>query len=457
MKKSLQKDFKESSIMFGSTVKWVSLAIFVGIVVGSATAVFLELLDAGCAASEKINRYYFLMPIAFFISSYVILKLAPDAEGHGTEKVIQAIHQKSGKIDIKVVPVKLFATLITIIFGGSAGKEGPCAQIGAGIASFFSKIFKMDEMDRKKFVVCGVSAGFAGVFGTPVAGAVFAAEVLYVGKFSYVVLLPSLIASYVSYFVNKYLGIHHHTYMINFAKSNEIKMFINMIVFGIFIGLVAMLFIRILTIIEESFAEKMNIYKPLKGIIGGVIIVLIVIIAGGNTEFIGLGTGVIDKAISGDKIMSGSFIVKMFTTSITLGSGGSGGILTPIFYIGATAGNTWAQIIHGNIALFTSVGMVAFLAACANTPLAAIIMAMELFGINVASYASVACVISYLMVGHKSVYPTQILAISKSASLNMGRDCEVREAKDIKIVNNKSRVLDKITKVNNDSCDNIKN
>jgi H+/Cl- antiporter ClcA len=433
--------------MCGSTVKWVSLAIFIGIVVGAATAVFLKLLHVGCTASERINRYYILMPIAFFVSSYTILKLAPDAEGHGTEKVIQAIHQKSGKIDIKVVPVKLFTTIITIMFGGSAGNEGPCTQIGGGIASFLSKLFKMDEMDRKKFVVCGVSAGVAGVFGTPVAGAVFAVEILYIGKFSYIVLLPSLIASYVSCFVNKYLGINYHTYIINFTKANEIKMFFNMIVFGIFIGLIAMLFIRIFTIIEEIFIEKIKLYKPLKGVIGGGLIVLIVIIAGGNTEFIGLGTSVIDEAISGNEIMPISFIMKMFTTSITLGSGGSGGILTPIFYIGATAGNVWAQLIHGNIALFTSIGMVAFLAACANTPLASIIIAMELFGINIATYASVACVISYLMVGHKSVYPTQILAITKSQSLNMDMNCEIQEAKNIKIVSNKSRILDKITDI----------
>lgn len=449
MKKVVQKDFKEGSIMCASVIKWILLAIFVGIIVGGATAVFLKLLDVGCIfVSSKWNYYYLVMPFAFFISSYTILKLAPDAEGHGTEKVIQAIHQNSGKIDIKVVPIKLFATLITIIFGGSAGKEGPCAQIGAGLASSLSNLFKMNSLDRKKFVICGVSAGFAGVFGTPIAGAVFAAEVLYVGKFSYVVLLPSLISSYISYFVNKYLGIHHHTYLINTGSTNEIKMFINMIIFGAFIGIVGMIFIRVLTSIEEFFAHKINLYKPLKGLIGGGILVLIVFMFKGNTDFIGLGTNVIDKAIAGNKVHGISFIVKMVTTSVTLGSGGSGGILTPIFYIGATAGNIWAQLINANIAVFTAIGMVAFLAACANTPLAAIIMAMELFGVEVASYASIACAVSYLLVGHKSVYPTQILAITKSASLDVAVDCEVKEAKEVKVASNESKIIYKIANRN---------
>jgi len=454
MKKSLLRDFAEGTVMIVSTFKWIVLAIFIGGIVGGTTAGFLKLLEMSCNITSQIWKYYYLlMPAAFFLSSLMVVKVAPDAEGHGTEKVIQAIHQKSGKIDFKVIPIKLFSTIVTIMFGGSAGKEGPCAQIGGGIASFFSGIFKMDKIDRKKLVVCGVSAGFAGVFGTPVAGAVFAAEVLYVGKFSYSVLLPSLIASYVSYFVNIFLGVHHVAYSIDFTMNNNVKMFANMIIFGVFMGLVAMIFIRVLMLIEHFFEEKFNIYKPLKGIIGGAFIVLLIFVLSGNTDAIGLGTNIIDNAIEGNCVGAGDFIIKMFTTSITLGSGGSGGILTPIFYIGATAGNVWGQLIHGNIGLYSAIGMVALLAACANTPLAAIIMSMELFGVEAASFASIACVVSYLIVGHKSVYPTQIIAFSKSESIDMKMECEIREANKFKISGKYKYVIfnEIVQKVNKES------
>lgn len=435
MRKKLKMDFVEQTLLLCSTIKWIALAILAGVLVGSITAIFLKILHIGEHSMTTWRYYYLLMPLAFFLSSLLVVKLAPDAEGHGTEKVIEAIHQQEGKIDIKVIPIKLLATLITLLSGGSAGKEGPCAQIGAGIASYFANLLRINNsIDRKRFVVCGISAGFAGVFGTPIAGAVFAAEVLYVGRFTYIVFLPSLIASYVSCMINEHFGVEHINYTISFTSSPSLNMFLHMILFGVFIGSLAMIFIRILNMIEE-YIHNVPIYKPYKGIIGGLILILIVFLTG-STNYIGLGTEIINDSISGNNVGVLSFILKMFTTSVTLGSGGSGGILTPIFYIGATAGNTWGQLINMNISLFSAIGMVAFLSACTNTPIAAILIAMELFGIEVASYASISCVISYLMVGHKSVYPSQILVVNKSPSIDHSNiNCEIGQVKEITINN----------------------
>ncbi|WP_461207145.1 chloride channel protein [Clostridium sp. DL1XJH146] len=449
MRKKCKDVILEEYILISSMIKWIVLATIVGVVVGLASGGFLKLLDFSIGSLNKINYYYLLMPIAFFLSAFIIVKLAPEAEGHGTEKVIEAIHKRSGKIDIKVVPVKLVATVITIAAGGSAGKEGPCAQIGAGLASYFAKILKMDGLDRKRLVVCGVSAGFAGVFGTPIAGAIFAAEVLYVGKFSYIVLLPSLIASYISYFVNDFIGVQHHKYNIDAFVTQPVNIFFRMLLFGAFIGVVCLMFIEIISIVEYLFNKKLNISKPKKGLLGGLILIVIVLLFKGNTEFIGLGSSVINNSLSGTSTSGYNFFMKMITTSITLGSGGSGGILTPIFYIGATAGNAWASLLNLNISIYSAVGMVAALAACANTPIAAIIMAMELYGVNTASYASVACVVSYLIVGHKSVYPTQILAVLKTNSLDFEKDVEIgiRQKLEIKRVPFRKKIpLKKIDK-----------
>jgi H+/Cl- antiporter ClcA len=395
-----------------NTLKWFFLAIIAGILVGFASSFFLLALEHGINWFSRINHYYLAIPFAF-IASYLIIKtFAPEAKGHGTEKVIEAIHKRYGLIDFKVVPVKLVATLITIISGGSAGKEGPCAQIGAGVASTFARIFKMSKRNRKRFVLCGVGAGFAAVFGTPIAGAMFAGEVVYVGKFSYKELMPVLIASYFSFIISQYLGVSHLNYTIHFAVNSKVSIVFDMLFLGIFMGILAILFIYLLNFIEKT-AKKAQISPYAKAFIGGSLLVIIVFLTK-STDFIGLGTHVIDSALEGNKIGGVSSFMKMFTTSVTLGTGGSGGILTPIFYIGSTGGNLWGQIVGGNLSFFSAVGMCAFLAATTNTPLAAILIAFELFGIETGTYGAIACIVSYLIVGHLSVYPSQILSENKT-------------------------------------------
>lgn len=453
MKHKSREHLAEELILIFTLFKWLFLSLFIGAAAGAATAGFLTLLDAGTGAVSGYSFMLFLLPVAFFLSSLLIIKLAPTAEGHGTEKVIQAIHRNHGKIDVKVVPVKLLATLITLIPGGSAGKEGPCAQIGGGIASMFAGLFRMTPEDRQHLVICGVSAGFAGVFGTPIAGAIFAAEVLYVGKFSYAVMLSALFSSYISYFVNQALGIAHHNFLIQLTGVDNFLMVWKMLVFGIFIGLTAILFIKILRETEKLFHQRIKIWKPFKGLIGGGAVVLLVLLTG-DRAFLGLGTGLIDNAIHA--VPTGledvlplplfqillpaaplpgpfDFLTKMVATSFTLGSGGSGGILTPLFFVGATAGSSWAYLVSEPVGLYAAIGMVSLLAACANTPLAAIMISMELFGVQVGAFASIACAVSYMIVGHRSVYPTQILAMSKSSHLDMNINFEIGEDKPIGI------------------------
>lgn len=444
MKKLLEKDIVEESIMIGSTIKWILLSIFVGLTVGFAIGIFVKIVAAGeVFIKQEIKYYYLLLPIIFFMCSLIVLKLAPDAEGHGTEKAIESIHKRAGKMDVKAMPVKLFTTFLTIIFGGSVGEEGPATQIGAGIASFFSKFLNMNDTDRKRFVICGISAGFVGVFGSPVGAAVFAAEVLYIGRFSYLSLLPALISSYVSYSVGRFLGTKPLLiYLVDFKRSNPGMMFIKMMAFGVFIGILANIFIVIVNLIEELF-KKLKIYKPVKGIIGGLILIAIVLISG-STDCIGMGEGIINKAVSGLSVGKFAFIGKMITSSVTLASGGNGGILTPMAYIGATAGSTWATLIHGHASFYAAMGMVCFLATCSNTPLAGIIMSMELFGAEVGTYSSIVCVISYLIVGHKSIYPTQVLKKSKTPSICMKEDCEVGTGGRFKINKSRKNILGKV-------------
>ena len=428
----------EQGTLLFSLLKWTALSAFTGALVGASTALFLTLLRRGIDFTARYPYFFLLLPLALFASSLLVRLFAPEAEGHGTEKVIWAVHQKEGQIDPKVVPVKLLATIVTIAFGGSAGKEGPCAQIGAGIASVFSNLIRLSPYDRKKLVICGIAGGFAGVFGTPVAGALFAVEVLFLGQLLYDVLYPSFVAGIVAYHVTTRLGITYFHHTIALAPALDELVFLKVLLAGLFFGAVALILILLLESIEGLF-KKWQVWKPWKAAAGGAILVGLSFLIG--QRYLGLGLSGIEQAVQGTGLPPGAFFWKTLTTAVTLGSGGSGGILTPVFFVGAAAGDLWGQMMSMDRGTFAAIGMMAVLAGAANTPIAASVMAIELFGPVLASYAAVACVTSFLITGHRSVYPSQIIGIAKSESLEVDLKTEIGQVAHIRRIERPKKLL----------------
>jgi len=423
----------EQSSIIASVAKWTLLSGAIGILIGAIVTIFLNLLHySETHRSVFPFHYYYLLPFGLMLSVWLTRTFAPDAKGHGTEKVIEAVHKKDGQIELAVIPVKLLATVVTLFTGGSAGKEGPGAQIGAGTASGISNLLGFTKRDRKKLVVCGISAGFATVFGTPIAGAIFGVEVLIVGTIMYDLLLPSIIAGFTAFFTAQYLGATYTYYEISYFQHFfiDIVLISKVIIGGIFFGLVAYLIIATLKQ-TEKIVEKIpaNPYK--KAFFAGVLLVLLSFIVG--DKFFGLGLDTISTTMQFEGSMTQdipwySSIMKIFYTAVTLGSGGSGGIVTPIFYIGATSGHLFGGLFGGEhqLALFAALGFVSVLAGATNAPIAAIIMAMELFGMDIAHYAAISIVISFLVLGHRSVFPSQKLSMRKSDLLDIdyGEDIE---------------------------------
>ena len=426
------KDYiKELFVLFLSIVKWIFLSICVGILVGVATSIFLKLLGISCSEVKSFSKYYFLLvPFALVLSSFIVKKFAPDAKGHGTEKVIEAIHKKNGAIDLMVVPIKLIATVITIAFGGSAGKEGPSAQIGAGLTSFFAKHLKINDKDKKKLVVCGISAGFASVFGTPIAAAIFAVEVLFVGNIIYELLLPSFISSIIAIQITNLFKVHHLDFDKIIVNEVTINLLLKSIFAGLFFAFVSFLLVEAL-IFSEKISSKIKINSYLKAFIAGLVLVAVGLIF---TDFsLGLGANSFVMALNNENIHWYDFLLKIFTTATTLSFGGSGGILTPIFFIGSTSGVILDKIFSTN-GIFVAIGFVSLLSGAANTPIAASILAVELFGSDIIPFSTLSCIICFLFTGHRSVYPTQILAMKKAQSLSMilGKEIKETNVKDIK-------------------------
>ena len=412
--------YTEHAALLISTLKWAFLGAGAGFCVGWGTRFFLWSLTASSALARtivpgRLSVYWFL-PIALPVCVWIIRTFAADARGHGTEAVIAAVHQRSGRVDWLVAPVKLGATVVTLAFGGSVGKEGPAAQIGAALTSLFADVLRLRDEDRRRLVICGISAGFAAVFGTPVSGALFGIEVLYLGRIDYTVIFPALVAGIVAHLA---CGVRPPFPAIQqaFGDLSQVRTILIMLASGALFGLIALLLIESLRFFERAlrrFEQRPYLLAAAAGA------ALCLLYAAAGDAYAGLGTETINGVLAGTTpIVAGAFLLKILATSITLEGGGSGGIVTPIFFVGATSGAALAPLFGVPTPLLSSVGMVAMLAAAANTPIAAAVMAMELLPGTEGVFAALAASTAFLMVGHRSVYASQKLGFSKSAGLDV--------------------------------------
>ena len=412
--------YTEHTALLISTLKWALLGAAAGVCVGLGTRIFLWALSrsADWARALTLGRVpaFVFLPIALPICVWLIRTFSPDARGHGTEAVIAAVHQRSGRVDWLVAPVKLGATVVTLAFGGSVGKEGPAAQIGAALTSLFADILRLRDEDRRRLVICGISAGFAAVFGTPVSGALFGIEVLYLGRIDYSVIFPALVAGIVAHLV---CGVQppFPALQETFADTHQTRTILIMLACGALFGLIALLLIESLRFFERMlrpFERSPYLFSAA----GGVALVSLYFAAGDT--YAGLGTATSNAVLAGTApIFAGAFLLKILATSITLETGGSGGIVTPIFFVGATSGAALAPWVGAPTTFMAAVGLVAMLAAAANTPIAAAVMAMELLPGPEGVYAALAAATAFLMVGHRSVYASQKLGLAKSAGLEL--------------------------------------
>ena len=315
-----------------------------------------------------------------------------------------------------MAPLVLLGTLGTHLFGGSAGREGTAVQIGAAISDQCSRFIKLDSLDRKLFLIMGISAGFAAVFGTPLAGAIFALEVLLIGRIRFEALIPSILVAIIADQACVYFGGTHTHYLVGHVPNISILNIIWVSIAGICFGLTGSLFAKGSHFWSSQFKKFIN-YPPLRPVIGGSIIAIVVFLMG-TTRYIGLGVPTIVESFS-QPVPSYDFILKLLLTTFTLGAGFKGGEVTPLFFIGATLGNALIWFIPLPMDVLAAMGFVAVFAGATNTPIACTLMGIELFGIEVGQYVALACFTAYLFSGHSSIYSSQIIGSPKHPILNI--------------------------------------
>jgi H+/Cl- antiporter ClcA len=336
----------------------------------------------------------------------------------GNNLILETIHQETDDprkiIPVRMTPLILLGTFLTHLFGGSAGREGTAIQTGASLADQLTRPLRLSNRNRRILLMCGVSAGFGSVFGTPLAGAVFGLEVLATGSMSYEALVPCLLASFAGDLVVHAWRVQHTIYTVPYVPHITVTGILSSIAAGIVFGLVSLAFAKS-THAVSHLAKKLIAYPPLRPAAGGVL-VSGAVFAIGTTKYIGLGIPTIVGAFTG-KLPPWEWAGKFAFTALTLGAGFKGGEVTPLFYIGATLGNALSHLLPLPTPLLAGMGFVAVFAGAANTPMASTLMAAELFGTEAGAYAGIACVISYLFSGHAGIYTAQRLGRAKHRSL----------------------------------------
>ena len=386
--------------------QWIVLGTLVGGLCGAASALFLWLLDRATTFRTGHEVIVYTLPIAGLALGWFYERFGKPIKA-GNNLVIDTIHDEGPEIPLRMAPMVLAGTVLTHVFGGSAGREGTAVQMGASLTDWVSHRLRVSKRIRRQLLAAGAAGGFGSVFGTPIAGAVFGLEFVVSGRIEYDALVPALVASVVGDLTTRALGIVHARYPAVPHVDLSPLLLLKWAVFAVAVALVSTAFIELTHLIRRR-GEAWIPRLPLRMCLGGAVVVGLWKLVG-TSDYLGLGVPTILRSFDDPSLPVAAFALKLVFTAVTLGAGFLGGEVTPLFFVGAALGNVLSRGLGIPLSLGAGVGLAAVFGAASNTPLALSIMAIELMGAPLFPHVAIVAVLAYLLTGRRSIYTAQRL------------------------------------------------
>lgn len=411
--KDLIRDFRDN-LKFGLT--WIVIALVLGSICGMVGAAFHHSVDYVTEFRERHGYIIYLMPLGGILIVF-LYKIACLHYEPGTNTVLQSVRQQD-RVPVKLAPAIFLATVITHFVGGSSGREGAALQIGGSIATALGRVARVDKKQMSILVMCGMSAVFAALFGTPLTATIFSMEVVSVGTFYYAAFVPCLCSALVAFFAAQILGCHNVVYEVSEVMTMDAHNFVYLLGLSLCIALVSIGFILMMHHSNNLFHKYFE-NQYVRVLVGAVLLIGLVLVFG--KDYLGAGMNVVDQAIYGE-VSPYDFILKAVFTAITIGCGFKGGEIVPTFFIGATLGYTVSGFLCIDPHLGAALGMVGLFCCVVNSPITSLIMAVEIFGS--ANLIPFALVIAFCNVfsGYFSLYHAQKFVYSKTSPEFINKD-----------------------------------
>ncbi len=390
-------------------LKWIILGVFLGVIIGFIGVLFHFCIDF--ATGFRINNtwIYFFLPVGGLIIAW-LYKTFGNENDMGTNFAMVAI-RTGDCMHLVTAPLVFIGSVITHLVGGSSGREGAALQIGGSIGNKIGRTIRLDEKDMHTITMCGMSAAFSALFGTPITAAVFSMEFISIGIMHYSAFVPCVAAAVTGKLVAGYFCVEPENILLSSVPEIKPEFLIKTTILAALCAFISILFCIIMHNVSKGYKKYIpNLY--LRGTIGGFIILAATLLIG-NYDYSGGGMNIVERAVEGDVFIF-AFFIKMVLTALTIGAGFKGGEIVPTFFIGATFGNAVSRIIGLEPGFGAGIGTIAVFCGVTNCPISSIILSLELFGSEGFLFFAVACAVSYMLSGYTGLYSEQKIIYSKT-------------------------------------------
>lgn len=389
-------------------LKWMVFSLIIGIAAGGVSTAFFFCFKIVTELRNKNPWLIFLLPLGGVII-YLSYKLSGMEKDRGTNFVLIAVRENAA-MPLRTAPLIFSSTIITHLFGGSSGREGAILQIGGSISNSIGRLMHLDDKDNRIITMCGMSAAFSALFGTPITSAVFAMEIVSVGVMYYAAIVPCTLSAIVGLKLAKFCGVNHTSYIISGLPTLSIPALFQVIGIGILCAILSIIFCRLMGKVPKLFDRFLP--NPIARVILGGILVILLTLSVGCYDYNGAGGQIISNAFSG-KSKPEAFLLKIIFTTITLSVGYKGGEIVPVFFIGATFGNVVGPLLGLSSSFGAALGLVSVFCGVTNCPMTSVFLALELFGGQNMTMFALSIGISYMLSGYYSLYSEQKIVYGK--------------------------------------------